>query len=70
MCSLVLIFSRKLYNKFGGNVINLKGPIPAHLLGNMWGSSWTNIYDIAKPYPKAKARPDPTPGMVEKVRKL
>ncbi|ROT85107.1 hypothetical protein C7M84_021340 [Penaeus vannamei] len=24
--------------------------IPAHLVGNMWGQSWENIYDIVKPY--------------------
>jgi len=25
---------------------NKDGPIPVHILGNMWGQSWTNIYDI------------------------
>jgi len=25
------------------------GPIPAHLLGNMWSQTWGNIYDIVKP---------------------
>ncbi|XP_047488914.1 angiotensin-converting enzyme-like isoform X2 [Penaeus chinensis] len=24
--------------------------IPAHLLGNMWGQSWENIYELVKPY--------------------
>ncbi|XP_063603044.1 angiotensin-converting enzyme-like [Penaeus indicus] len=24
--------------------------IPAHLLGNMWGQSWENIYEIVKPF--------------------
>ena len=28
--------------------------IPAHLLGNMWGQAWNNIYDILVPYPEAK----------------
>ena len=27
-----------------------KGPIPAHLLGNMWAQSWVNIYDLVEPY--------------------
>ena len=22
------------------------GTIPAHILGNMWGQSWINIYDL------------------------
>ena len=25
------------------------GPIPAHLLGNMWAQNWTNIYDLVGP---------------------
>ena len=28
-----------------------KGPIPAHLLGNMWAQSWVNIYDLVVPFP-------------------
>ena len=27
-----------------------EGPIPAHLLGNMWAQSWVNIYDLVEPY--------------------
>lgn len=27
------------------------GTIPAHLLGNMWGQEWQDIYTIVKPYP-------------------
>ena len=27
------------------------GPIPAHVLGNMWAQSWGNIVDLVKPYP-------------------
>ena len=27
------------------------GPIPAHLLGNMWAQSWVNIYDLVVPFP-------------------
>ncbi|XP_038055872.1 angiotensin-converting enzyme-like [Patiria miniata] len=46
---------RKLYNVYGPNLINLRGPIPAHLLGHMWASEWANLLDIAKPYPKKQA---------------
>ncbi len=27
------------------------GPIPAHLLGNMWAQSWNNLGSILTPYP-------------------
>uniref|UniRef100_A0A803Y9V1 Angiotensin-converting enzyme n=1 Tax=Meleagris gallopavo TaxID=9103 RepID=A0A803Y9V1_MELGA len=42
---------RKLYDRYGPKYINLKGPIPAHLLGNMWAQQWNNIYDLMVPYP-------------------
>ena len=57
---------RKLYNYYGDTVINLNGPIPAHLLGNMWAQDWNNIYDLLEPY-GGKVRPDATPGMIEQV---
>ncbi|HEY8462201.1 MAG TPA: M2 family metallopeptidase [Blastocatellia bacterium] len=38
----------KLRRKYG-DVVPANGPIPAHLLGNMWSQSWGNIYDIVKP---------------------
>lgn len=44
-----LLFSyvrRGLVQKYGENVIRKDGPIPAHLLGNMWGQNWRNILDI------------------------
>lgn len=44
---------RGLYQKYGDKYINLKGPIPAHLLGNMWAQTWNNIYDLLAPYPNA-----------------
>ncbi|XP_068118779.1 angiotensin-converting enzyme isoform X1 [Hyperolius riggenbachi] len=55
---------RALYKKYGDQRINLRGPIPAHLLGNMWAQSWSNIYDLLVPYPNA-AQVDATPAMVE-----
>ncbi len=27
------------------------GPLPAHLLGNMWAQTWGNIYPLVEPYP-------------------
>ncbi|XP_075701161.1 angiotensin-converting enzyme isoform X2 [Rhinoderma darwinii] len=56
---------RALYKKYGDKKINLKGPIPAHLLGNMWAQSWSNIYDLVVPYPNA-AQVDATPAMIAK----
>ncbi|MGH9838747.1 MAG: M2 family metallopeptidase [Blastocatellia bacterium] len=39
----------KLRQKYGDTAVPATGPIPAHLLGNMWSQSWGNIYDIVKP---------------------
>lgn len=40
---------RGLYRKYGPSVLRPDGPIPAHLLGNMWGQNWRNILDLVKP---------------------
>ncbi len=32
-----------------GNEVPLDGPIPAHLLGNIWAQDWTNVYDLVAP---------------------
>lgn len=40
---------RKLHEQYG-NQVPLDGPIPAHLLGNMWAQSWTNLYDATVPF--------------------
>ncbi|NXD26865.1 ACE enzyme, partial [Spelaeornis formosus] len=56
---------RKLYDRYGPKYINLKGPIPAHLLGNMWAQQWNNIYDLMIPYPE-KPNLDVTSTMVQK----
>ncbi|NXQ63440.1 ACE enzyme, partial [Anthoscopus minutus] len=55
---------RKLYDRYGPKYINLKGPIPAHLLGNMWAQQWNNIYDLMIPYPE-KPNLDVTSTMVQ-----
>ena len=45
----------KLLEKYGADVVPATGPIPAHLLGNMWGQSWENIYEILAPPNTTKA---------------
>ncbi len=41
---------RKLNKKYGDKLVPPKGPIPAHLLGNMWAQEWNNIYPDLEPY--------------------
>ena len=36
----------ELNSKYGDEEVPLDGPLPVHLLGNMWGQSWSNIYDL------------------------
>jgi len=36
----------KLNEEYGNDVVPAEGMLPAHILGNMWGQSWANIYDI------------------------
>ena len=38
-----------LNEKYGDEVQTADGPIRADLLGNMWGQSWGNIYDLVAP---------------------
>ena len=38
----------KLREKYG-DVVPANGPIPAHLLGNIWAQDWTNIYKLLAP---------------------
>jgi peptidyl-dipeptidase A len=37
----------QLHRKYGDSIVPVTGPIPAHLLGNMWAQQWSNIPDIA-----------------------
>ncbi|OWK14596.1 ACE, partial [Cervus elaphus hippelaphus] len=55
---------RALHHHYGPEVINLEGPIPAHLLGNMWAQSWSNIYDLVAPFPSAP-KMDATEAMIK-----
>jgi peptidyl-dipeptidase A len=38
----------KLREKYG-DIVPETGPIPAHLLGNLWQQDWSNIYEIVAP---------------------
>jgi peptidyl-dipeptidase A len=39
----------KLREKYGADVVPASGPIPAHLLGNIWAQDWSNIYKLVAP---------------------
>ena len=41
---------RKLSKKYGAKVVPPTGPMPAHMLGNMWAQAWGNVYDLVEPY--------------------
>lgn len=38
----------KLHDKYG-DAVPASGPMPAHLLGNIWAQDWTNIYKLIAP---------------------
>jgi peptidyl-dipeptidase A len=42
---------RKLSKRYGEAVVPKTGPIPAHLLGNMWAQSWGWLFDELEPFP-------------------
>ena len=39
----------KLREKYGAAVVPENGPIPAHLLGNIWAQQWDNLYPLLSP---------------------
>ncbi|UYV61440.1 hypothetical protein LAZ67_1004861 [Cordylochernes scorpioides] len=41
----------KLVKLYGEEVVKPDGPIPAHLLGDMWGQNWKHLQDITRPFP-------------------
>lgn len=45
---------KKLNQKYGNAIVKPSEPIPAHLLGNMWAQSWTQIIDLVG-NPKSKS---------------
>ncbi|MEO8482626.1 MAG: M2 family metallopeptidase [Acidobacteriota bacterium] len=46
--SLHAYMRMKLREKYG-DAVPAAGPIPAHLLGNIWAQDWSNVYDLVKP---------------------
>ncbi|MDH3531539.1 MAG: M2 family metallopeptidase [Gammaproteobacteria bacterium] len=40
----------KLGEYYGADQVPQDGPIPAHLLGNMWAQDWTYVYELLEPY--------------------
>ncbi len=42
---------KQLRKRYGDKLVPAKGPIPAHLLGNMWSQTWSNIYPELEPFP-------------------
>jgi peptidyl-dipeptidase A len=39
----------RLVEKYGAAAVPAEGPIPAHLLGNLWAQDWSNIYPLVAP---------------------
>ncbi|CAH2237878.1 angiotensin-converting enzyme-like [Pararge aegeria] len=44
---------RKLVLRYGEASVRSDGPIPAHLLGNMWAQNWKSIMDLVMPFPQS-----------------
>jgi peptidyl-dipeptidase A len=55
---------RQLNKKYTAKVVPNAGPIPAHLLGNMWAQSWEYIYPDLEPF-KGVQQLDVTPALVQ-----
>jgi peptidyl-dipeptidase A len=47
--SLHAYVRNKLREKYGDAIVPASGPIPAHLLGNMWAQTWDNVYPLVAP---------------------
>jgi peptidyl-dipeptidase A len=41
---------RRLAETYGKDKVPESGPIPTHLLGNLWAQDWSNVYDLVIPY--------------------
>ena len=63
-----------LVDEYGSAVVPPDGPIPAHLLGDPWGRTWVDIFDLAAPrrsdpgYDLTELLDDAGVGEVEMVR--
>jgi peptidyl-dipeptidase A len=47
--SLHCYVRRRLSETYGAETVPAQGPIPAHLLGNLWAQSWSNVYPLVAP---------------------
>ena len=47
--SLHAYVRNKLREKYGPDALPASGPIPAHLLGNIWAQDWSNVYKLVAP---------------------
>src|ERR687891_166770 len=45
----------QLQKKYGKERVPDGGPLPAHLLGNMWAQEWPNVYSLVEPYKGASS---------------
>ena len=57
----------QLAKKYGKDVVPESGPIPAHVLGNIWAQQWGNVYPLVAP-PASDAGYDLT--QILKARKM
>ena len=56
----------ELNEYYGDEIVSLDESLPVHLLGNMWGQSWSNIYDLVYPSSKETSSVDVTKIIEEK----
>lgn len=55
---------RQLSKYYGPSVVPATGPLPAHMLGNMWAQDWSNIYSLVEPN-KGQVSPDVSATLVK-----
>lgn len=41
----------RLNKHYGDDIVPPKGPLPMHLLGNMWAQQWSEIAELVSPFP-------------------
>jgi peptidyl-dipeptidase A len=61
--SLHAYIRRRLAETYGSDLVPVDGPIPAHLLGNMWAQQWGNVYPLVAP-----ANADPGFDLTERLQ--
>lgn len=49
--SLQCYVRQRLNQHYGDTEVPKSGPIPAHVLGNMWQQDWSAVYPLVEPYP-------------------